>query len=277
MLPLDLFRSPTFAGANALTLFLYGALSCVFFFLPLDLIQVHGYSPLEAGAALLPFIVILFVLSRWSGALATRLGPRRPLVTGTLISTIGFLLLALPGTGGSFWTTFFPGVVVLGFGMAWCIAPLTTAVMNAVDEGRAGIASGVNNAVSRTAGLLTIALLGILLTAVFGSDLERRVSGLDLDSSSRADVLSHRASLAALEPPPGLPPAQAASVREAVGQAFVTSFRWVALASAAMAALASLCAWIWIGRERSRAPEGISSMGARERRDAPIHRSLIWR
>jgi EmrB/QacA subfamily drug resistance transporter len=194
MLPLRLFRSSTFFGANALTLLLYGALSCVFFFLPLDLIQVQGYTPLAAGAAMLPLIVVLFLLSRWSGGLVARFGPRRPLMVGPLIAATGFLLLARPGVGGSYGTTFFPGILVLGLGMAVSIAPLTTAVMNAVGEGDAGLASGVNNAASRTAGLLAIALLGILHPSGFGHDLEHRVGALSLGRTAHSELLAERAS-----------------------------------------------------------------------------------
>ena len=250
MLPLGLFRSPTFAGANALTFFLYGALACVFFFLPLDLIQVQGYSPLSAGAAMLPFIAILFLLSRWSGGLIARFGARRPLILGPLVAASGFLLLSLPGIGGSYWRTFFPGMLVLGLGMALSIAPLTTAVMNAVSEENAGIASGVNNAVSRTAGLLAIALLGILLAGVFSHDLDRRVQELRLDPSTRAQVLAERTRLAAVTAPPGLPAPQAEMVRGAVSLSFVAAFRVIARVSAALAVTASLCAWFWIGRGR---------------------------
>jgi len=249
MLPLTLFRSPTFAGANALTLFLYGALSCVFFFLPLDLIQVQGYSPLGAGAAILPFIAVLFLLSRWSGGLVARFGARGPLVLGSVVVAVGFLLLTLPGIGGSYWTTFFPGVLVLGLGMALCIAPLTTAVMNAAGEESAGIASGVNNAASRVAGLLAIALLGMLLAGVFHRDLERRVAALPIGPSARAEILAERVKLAAAEPPAGLREAEAEEVRRAVASAFVAGFHAIARASALLALLAAACAWTWIGRE----------------------------
>jgi EmrB/QacA subfamily drug resistance transporter len=252
MLPLGLFRSPTFAGANAVTFFLYGALSCVFFFLPLDLIQVQGYSPLTAGAALLPFIAVLFLLSRWSGGLVARVGPRPPLVVGPLIASIGLLLLARPGIGGSYASTFLPGVVVLGFGMAVSIAPLTTAVMNAVGEGDAGIASGINNAVSRTAGLLAIALLGILLSASFGHELERRVQALPLNPAARGQVLAERTKLAAAEPPAGLAAPEADAVRRAIALSFVASFRAVSRASAVLALLAAACAWAWVGRTYER-------------------------
>jgi MFS family permease len=258
MLPLTLFRSPTFAGANALTLFLYGALACVFFFLPLDLIQVQGYSPLRAGAAMLPFIVILFLLSRWSGGLVARFGPRPPLIVGPIVAAAGFLVLAVPGIGGSYWTTFFPGVLVLGLGMAVSIAPLTTAVMNAVGERNVGIASGVNNASSRVAGLLAIAVLGIVLTLVFGQELERRVGALGLSPSARSEILAGRAKLAAAEPPSGLPPATASAVKASIALSFVLGFRAIARLSAALALIAAVCASIWIGRE-ARGPVGVRS------------------
>jgi EmrB/QacA subfamily drug resistance transporter len=165
MVRCDLFASRAFSVANVYTFFLYAALGGSLYFVPFVLINVHRYSPSAAGAALLPFIFIMVVSSRFSGGLVDRVGPRTPLVFGAILAALGFLAFALPGSGGSYWTTFFPAAVVLGLGGALFVAPLTTTVMNSVSIAHSGVASGVNNAVARTAGLIGVAALGIVVTA----------------------------------------------------------------------------------------------------------------
>ena len=245
MMPLGLFRARNFTGANLLTLFLYAALAGTLFFLPLNLIQVQGYSATAAGASSLPFILIMFLLSRWSGGLVKRYGSRLPLVIGPIIAAIGFALFMRPGVGGSYWTTFFPAVVVLGLGMAISVAPLTTTVMNSVKESHAGIASGVNNAVSRTAGLLAIAVLGLIMFQTFNHCLDQRLNQMAVPFEIRKAVNSQRIKLAAAEIPPAAEPVRAA-IKQAIDECFVSGFRRVMLFGCALALASSLMAWLII-------------------------------
>lgn len=235
MLLLDLFRSRAFSATNLLTLLLYAALGGALFFVPFDLIEVHGYSPAAAGAALLPFVVLMSLLSRWSGGLVARVGARLPLTVGPVVAACGFALFALPGRGGSYWTTFFPATVVLGLGMAVTVAPLTTTVMGSVPTSHAGAASGVNNAVARVAGLLAVALLGTVLVRGFDSSLERRLGELGLPAAAVAAVEAQESRLALAQPPAGLSAGQRASVVAAVEGAFVDAFRTTVLIGAALA------------------------------------------
>lgn len=233
MLSLSLFRNRNFAAANALTLLLYAALGGSLFFIPLNFIQVQGYGATGAGASLLPFIVIMFSLSRWTGQLVDRVGARLPLVVGPLIAAAGFVLYAVPGVGDSYWTTFFPASCVLGFGMSIVVAPLTTTVMNALSPSLAGTASGVNNAVARTAGLLAIAVFGAVLAHVFDSTLDARLATLDLPGDVTAQIVGQKAKMA------GIQVADAAA-RRAIDDAFVAGFRAVMLVSAGLAALSAI-------------------------------------
>src|SRR4029453_15240836 len=201
MLPLTLFRSRTFTGANVLTFLLYGALGGTLFFLPLNLIQVQHYSATAAGAALFPFILIIFLLSRWSGGLVEKYGPKIPLIAGPLIAALGFALFMLPGVGGSYWQKYFPAIVTLGTGMAVSVAPLTTTVMNSVAQNRVGIASGINNAVARGAGLLAIPVLGIVMLHAFNHALDERLAGSKLPPSAWQSLQAERSKLAAVTLP----------------------------------------------------------------------------
>jgi predicted MFS family arabinose efflux permease len=246
MLPLTLFRSSTFSGANLLTLLLYGALGGTLYYLPFTLQQVQGYSAAAAGASLLPFTALMFGLSRWTGGLADRFGARRPLMIGPAIAACGFALFALPGIGGSYWNTYFPAVVVLGLGMSITVAPLTTAVMGAVEQRRSGIASGVNNAVSRAGGLLALAGLGIVVTAIFSSSLDSNLGALHATPAVQHMLDAQRTKLAAARVPAGLPAAAHAALRQAIGAAFLTGFRAVMLTGAGLAALSALAAALLI-------------------------------
>jgi EmrB/QacA subfamily drug resistance transporter len=246
MVPLALFESRSFSGANLFTLFLYGALGIFFFLFPMNVIQVQGYSPTAAGAAMLPFILLMFLLSRWSGGLVAQFGPRTPLVTGPLVAAIGFVLFAVPGVEASYWKTFFPAFVVLGLGMAMSVAPLTTVVMSSVGQDRAGTASGINNAVARLAGLVAIAIFGIVMVKVFSFGLNRSLRGQHLPLEILEYIQSNEIKLAGLDLPSGLEADTTTMVRESISRAFILGFRTVLLLCAGLSLVSALVAWIMI-------------------------------
>jgi EmrB/QacA subfamily drug resistance transporter len=247
MMPLALFRSQTFAGANLLTFFLYGALGGLMFFLPFNLIQVQGYSATQAGAALLPFVLAMFLLSRWAGGLVGRYGAKLPLVLGPVVASIGFALFMLPDTNaGSYWTSFFPAIIVMSFGMAVSVAPLTTTVMGAVDERHAGIASGINNAVSRTAGLISIAVLGVVMTGVFARNFNAHLEASDLPAETRATLEAQTSRLATINIQGELKGETKQAIKRVVEASFVSGFRVVILIASALALAGGLFAWLLV-------------------------------
>jgi EmrB/QacA subfamily drug resistance transporter len=254
MVPLDLFRSRSFSGANAMTFLLYFALGGALFFLPFNLIRVQGYSPMHAGAAFLPLTLVMGALSRWSGGLTEHYGPRAPLTAGPVIAAAGFALLAVPGIGGSYWTTFFPGMAVLGLGMAVSVAPLTTTVMGAVPDRFAGGASGINNAVARLAGMLAVAILGTMAVGAFGAALDRRLAMSHATPDIRHALLREVPKLTEARVPAGVAPVLRATLERALAESFVFSFRAVMLVAATLAVLSAVCAAITIRPARRRHP-----------------------
>ncbi|MEO6392168.1 MAG: MFS transporter [Pyrinomonadaceae bacterium] len=247
MLPVTLFRSRDFTGANLLTLFLYSALSGALFFLPLNLIQIQHYRATAAGAALLPFILIMFTLSRWSGGLVKAYGSKLPLVVGPIIAGCGFALLAWPGVGGPFWSTFLPGLVVLGIGMAVSVAPLTTTVMNSVSANRVGVASGINNAVSRTAGLLSVAVMGIIMLQTFGAELQRQLAAQPIPLQLSQTIARQQSMLADIMIPAETAPDVTAALQQSIDASFLSGFRRVMLIATALSWLSAFFAWLLIG------------------------------
>ena len=255
LVPLRLFRSMNFSGANLLTLLLYAALGALLFFLPYNLIQVQGYTPTQAGAANLPLILILFFLSRWAGGLVARYGAKLPLVIGPVLAACGFLLFAMPDIGGNYWTTYFPAMVVLGLGMSAVVAPLTTTVMDSVTERQAGVASGVNNAVSRVASLLSIAVLGMVAFHVFNHQLAQRLGAANLSQPVKYAVLEQRSRLTQIEPPNGMDVDQRQALKRSIDESFLTGFRWVMFISAGLALFSAASAWAMIeGKPRKTVP-----------------------
>jgi predicted MFS family arabinose efflux permease len=192
MLPLSLFKRRNFAIGNLQTFTMYGGLSIVFFMLVLYLQEVAGYSALAAGFALLPSTIVLFLLSKPMGRLADRHGPRLFMGLGPLGAAAGVALMLRLGAHVNYFTDLFPALLVFSLGLASTVAPLTAAVLSDADDSNAGIASGVNNAIARVAGLIAIAAVGAVISAQFRSSLDARLAGLRLSEAARAALAQAR-------------------------------------------------------------------------------------
>jgi EmrB/QacA subfamily drug resistance transporter len=263
MVPVSLFRSASFSGANLLTLFLYAAVGIFFFVFPLNFIQIQKYSATATGAAGLPMILLMFLLSRWSGGLVTRYGAEIPLILGPLVTAAGFFLFAVPDVGTRYWIGFFPAFVVLGLGMAISIAPLTTLVMNSVERDRVGTASGINNAVARVAGVLAVAVLGAVMVGAFTHSLRQSLAALKVNAHMVHQLESNAAKLGTLDAPPDADPPTAAKIRSAIAEAFVFGFRLIMLLCACLASASAVVAWRTIpGRIAARAADFGDAAGA---------------
>lgn len=248
MMPLSLFTSQTFTGTNAMTACLYAGLAGALLFVPLNLIQVQGYSATLAGLATLTTSVLLAVLSPWAGGQLQRWGPRVMLTIGPVVAGAGFALLALPGvTGGprEYWLSFFPGLAVLGIGMGITVAPLTTTVMSAVSSEQSGVASGVNNAVTRTAQALATGLLGAVIIFFFSSALTSQIAQLQLPPDVQAQLQQNAAQLGNTPVPDGVDPQTQMAIQDAIKQAFVRGFRIVTIIAALLAWLSAALSW-WL-------------------------------
>src|SRR5258705_7757019 len=226
MMPLSLYRSRDFSGTNTLTLLLYFALGGAMYFLPFGLIRLGGYSATQAGAALLPFALIMGFGASFAGRLSDRFGLRLSLTAGPLIASCGLVLLAFADLGKSYWAGVLPAICVLAIGMTITVPPLTSTVMASVGEARAGIASGVNNAVARVAGLFAVAALGAVLFASFSHHL------------AGPPTHANEALNAVLAGEAGVLPGAIA--------AFDRALRTVMLVSALCAAFAGVIGWLWI-------------------------------
>lgn len=247
MMQLSLFKSRTFSGTNLMTLFLYAALAGALFFLPLNLIQVQGYAELEAVLTLLPFTLILAVMSPWAGGLVTKIGPRIPLTIGPTLVGIGFVALSLPGvTDGAsdYWTTYFPAILVMSVGMGVTVAPLTATVMGSVSAQQSGVASGINNTMARAANVLTVAIIGAIALVSFGSFLEDESADIQLTQEQRNFLDDEASELANADVPDDLSDETADAVQDAINIAFVKAFRVTAYIAAGLAFFSAIIAFL---------------------------------
>jgi MFS family permease len=247
-----LFSSRTFSGVNLLTFGLYGALSAGTFFVALNMVQAQGYSMKAAGLATLPFALILIALSRWAGGLVDKGEPRLPLIIGPAISGAAFLFMAFSGLSDGpshYWVTFFPGFILLGIGMGITVAPLTTSVMSSVASHFAGTASGINNAVSRTAGVLAIAVVGAVALIVFSHALQSRTAPIEISGDARTALSAEAARLGAAAVPVQVGTERAGEVQTAIRIAFVDAFRVVMLICTALAWMGAALAGFIVERK----------------------------
>jgi EmrB/QacA subfamily drug resistance transporter len=253
MVPPALFRSRNFDGANLVTLLFYMALTGSLYFVPFLMMQVHGYSALAVGSVFLPFVAMALLLSPLSGHILARFGAKVPLVVASLAAGSGFVLFAVPGVEhDSYWTSFFPAMVVQGFGMALVITPLTAVALGSVEREHSGLASGVNNAAARVAAPLAVAVLGVLVYTAFSANLDARLESMDLSGGIRSEMEAAKADLGAAEAPHGVNARTAADIERAIDESFVAGFRAVMLGCVGLALMSALAAALLVDDRRVR-------------------------
>jgi MFS family permease len=249
IMPLSLFKNKLVFGANLATLFLYFALSGLIFFFILNLQQVQHYSPLWAGISLLPTILIITFLSAPAGSLGDRIGPRKPMIIGPILVGIGMTILALTGTNANYFTSYLPGLVLFGLGMALVIAPLTKSALS-VDERYSGVASGVNNAVARIAGLLAVSLLGAIMVGKFSSDLVYGMTNTHIPVSQQKMIASQAQKLGAITIPYSFTSPDKKETAAVMDHSFIDSFRWITGINAFLAFLSAGVSYFFINPKK---------------------------
>mgnify|MGYP000025564280 CR=1 FL=1 len=251
MMPLNLFKSKTFSGGNFVTLFFWAAWSGAIFFIPFNLIQLQGYSAASAGLAFVPLVIALFLFSPWAGGLVAKYGPKWPIISGTILASIGFFLFTLPGIGGSYWTTFFPPIVILGVGMAILIPTLTTAVMESVELKDSGVASGINNTAGRIAGVLAIAIMGVFALSTFNRSLDFELASVELKQEVRQSIDDQRIKILLIEIPENIELETKTYIKNAIDISFLASFRLMMLISTGLVLLCTFVVWFSIEKRKA--------------------------
>ncbi|PJJ79017.1 MFS transporter [Mucilaginibacter auburnensis] len=259
MVPLRLFKNPVFTGVNLLTFFLYAGLGAGMLFLSLNLVQVQGYSQLQSGLTFLPFTVLMVILARFAGSLADKYGPKLFLIAGPALAGTGLLILSfIEKTNGAaeYFTTFFPGILVLGLGMSATVAPLTATVMSSVSDDFSGTASGVNNAMTRISGVFANAIFGALAVLFFSSALTKQIDRLPINSKQKQYVLQQAANLGDAKVPANVTTEQKIVIKGSYNLSFIYAYSNIMRISAALGFLGALMALFFIPgkiKERQRA------------------------
>jgi EmrB/QacA subfamily drug resistance transporter len=252
MIPLSIFKNTTFSGVNFLSFLLYAALGAMMLFLSLNIIQIQGYSQLQAGLTFLPFSFLMITIARRMGVLTDKYGARPFLIMGPIVTGTGMLLLSFIGlTKGptTYWFTFFPPFLVFAFGMAMTVVPLTTAVMNAVDVSKSGIASGINNSITRISGTFMNAFLGAFAILFFVSAVDRSIAEIPVSSADKALILSEAANFGEASLREGLITNSTDTINRIYDASFIQTYRGVGLISAVMAYLSAIFAFFMVKKK----------------------------
>lgn len=248
MMPLQLFTNPTFTGANLLTLFLYAGLGAGMLFMSLNMVQVQGYSQLQSGLTFLPFTIMMISLARFAGGLADKFGPRMLLICGPATAGVGLLMLSFikqSNGPGDYWTTFFPGVIVFGLGVSFTVAPLTAAVMGSVSDHFSGTASGVNNAMSRIAGVFANAIFGALAVLFFSGALQPKLQDINLSTQQKQEIMAQSANLGNAHVPNDITTDEQA-MKKMFHESFISAYSKIMRTSAGLAFLGALMGAVFI-------------------------------
>lgn len=255
MMPLQLFQNKTFTGANLLTFFLYAGLFAGMLFLTLNMVQIQGYSQLQAGITLLPFTILIIIISRWSGALTDKYGPRLFLIGGPSLVAIGlFMLSFVKHTDGpsDYWATYFPGILLFGLGMSFTVTPLTTTVMGALPNHFSGTASGINNAVSRISNVFTNAIVGALAILFFTGYLSKEVKNISVETNVETAIIKQAANLGDAKVPAEVSNDNKQEVTGLYQEGFIKTYSQVMRISAALALMGALMAFLFIKDEKQK-------------------------
>jgi MFS family permease len=250
-----LFSNKTFTGANLLTFFLYAGLFASLLFLTLNMVQIQGYSQLQAGLSLLPFTVLIIIISRWSGKLVDKYGPRLFLIGGPLLVALGlFLLSFIKNTGGpsSYWSTYFPGIFLFGLGMSFTVTPLTSTVMGALANHYSGTASGINNAITRISNVFTYAIIGALAILIFTGYINNEINKMPLKKEVKAKVIEQAVNLGDAKVPNVVSVENKEKIVRLYREGFIYAYTQVMRISAMLALLGALMTFLFIKNEKIR-------------------------
>jgi EmrB/QacA subfamily drug resistance transporter len=257
LIPIHLFRNKEFAAGNLITFLMYSALGGATFYVPFNLIQLQNYTPVQAGAAFIPLLIILFLLSRWSGSLVDKYGAKIPLVLGPLISSLGYLMIAYADLSkNNYWYGLFPAIVVLGFGMTITIAPLTTAVMNSVSASYSGLVSGVNNSLGRISGVMAIAVFGLILFNSFDYRITDKMRTNEFSREVIESIENQKTRLSAITIDGDIDTNTKKKVDKLVRESYLSSFKLIIILTSALAFTSGIVALASIKGNKNKKDDG---------------------